>query len=165
MRKTILHVSLVSLIAAGIIGCETKAQSGALIGGAGGAAAGGIIGHQSGHGTEGALIGGAVGAIGGALVGNEMDKADEREARRQREYERDRYQSSYDRGDERVTKYDVIRWTSQGTTDEIIIDRIERSRSVFYLTSADERDLRDEGVSRSVIRAMRDTERRASGRD
>ncbi|MDF2432708.1 MAG: hypothetical protein JWP44_2339 [Mucilaginibacter sp.] len=40
---------------------------GAIIGGAGGAVAGGIIGH----GVGGALIGGAVGAGGGYIIGNE----------------------------------------------------------------------------------------------
>ena len=40
---------------------------GAIIGGAGGAVAGGIIGH----GVGGALIGGAIGAGGGYVIGNE----------------------------------------------------------------------------------------------
>ena len=40
---------------------------GAIIGGAGGAIAGGLIGH----GVKGALIGGAIGAGGGYIIGNE----------------------------------------------------------------------------------------------
>ena len=40
---------------------------GAIIGGAGGAVAGGIIGH----GVGGALVGGAIGAGGGYIIGNE----------------------------------------------------------------------------------------------
>src|SRR5437879_1260073 len=53
------------VLAAGTIGCETKAGTGALIGGGAGAGIGAIIGHNS-HGrtAEGALIGGAAGAIG-----------------------------------------------------------------------------------------------------
>ena len=43
---------------------------GAIIGGAGGAIAGGLIGH----GVGGALIGGAIGAGGGYVVGNEIRK-------------------------------------------------------------------------------------------
>jgi uncharacterized protein YcfJ len=39
-----------------------------------GAAAGGIIGHQSGRGLEGALIGGAAGATAGGLYGNARDQ-------------------------------------------------------------------------------------------
>ncbi len=61
---------LVSLI---IVGCETTGQSAAL-GGLLGAAAGGIIGNQSGHALEGALIGAALGGITGAIISNERQK-------------------------------------------------------------------------------------------
>jgi uncharacterized protein YcfJ len=50
---------------------------GAIIGGAGGAVAGGIIGH----GVGGALIGGAVGAGGGYIIGNEHRRHEEKERR------------------------------------------------------------------------------------
>ncbi len=43
---------------------------GAIIGGAGGAVAGGLIGH----GVGGALLGGAIGAGGGYVIGNEHHK-------------------------------------------------------------------------------------------
>src|SRR4051794_38015561 len=60
---------------AGLAGCETKAGTGAIVGGLGGAAVGGLIGSKShARAGEGALIGGAVGALGGALVGHGMDK-------------------------------------------------------------------------------------------
>ena len=49
-------------------------QRGAVTGGLLGAAAGGIIGHQSGRGLEGAAIGGAAGAGAGALYGNAKDQ-------------------------------------------------------------------------------------------
>jgi uncharacterized protein YcfJ len=45
-------------------------QRGAVTGGLVGAAAGGVIGHQSGRGLEGAAIGGAIGAGAGAIRGN-----------------------------------------------------------------------------------------------
>lgn len=48
-------------------------QRGAVTGGLLGAAAGGIIGHQSGRALEGAAIGGAAGAGAGALYGNQQD--------------------------------------------------------------------------------------------
>ena len=51
-----------------------NAQTGAVVGGLGGAALGGIIGHQSGRGLEGAAIGGALGAVGGGVVGNAQDQ-------------------------------------------------------------------------------------------
>jgi uncharacterized protein YcfJ len=56
-------------------------QTGAVIGALGGAAAGGIIGHQSGRGLEGAAIGGGLGALGGAAIGNAQDQRNE-QARR-----------------------------------------------------------------------------------
>jgi uncharacterized protein YcfJ len=51
-----------------VLGCTTEEKT-AVAGGAIGAGAGAIIGHQSGHTTEGALIGGTVGLIGGYLYG------------------------------------------------------------------------------------------------
>lgn len=58
------------------VSCATgpNAQTGAVVGGLGGAALGGIIGHQSGRGLEGAAIGGALGAVGGNAVGNARDQ-------------------------------------------------------------------------------------------
>lgn len=49
--------------------CHNNTQTGALIGGLGGAAVGGAT-----HGKKGALIGGAAGAAGGALIGNHADR-------------------------------------------------------------------------------------------
>ena len=72
MKKAVALTILI-LMPLSIIGCTTT-QKGAAVGGLGGAALGGIIGHQSGHGGEGAAIGAAVGAISGALVGEQMDK-------------------------------------------------------------------------------------------
>ena len=51
-----------------------NAQTGAVIGGLGGAAVGGIIGNQSGRGLEGAAIGAGVGALGGAALGDAQDR-------------------------------------------------------------------------------------------
>ena len=144
-----------------LTGCETKAGTGALVGGAAGAGIGAIIGHNS-HGRtgEGALIGGAVGAIGGALIGNEMDKADRRQADDVR-YERHTYVApapAYaDTG--RVSKEDVIAMSDRGFRDGEIIDRIDRSGTVYHLSASDENDLRDARVSENVIREMKETSR------
>ncbi|MHC4478267.1 MAG: glycine zipper domain-containing protein [Planctomycetota bacterium] len=77
MVKSFTTVLLVISVGLGLAlagGCESEAQSGALLGGAVGAGAGAIVGHQSGKTTEGALIGGAVGAGAGYMIGNEGDK-------------------------------------------------------------------------------------------
>jgi len=75
---TILLAAAVSLALLAATGCESNAQSGAALGGLGGAGLGAIIGHQSGHAAEGALLGGAVGAGGGYILGNERDKKETR---------------------------------------------------------------------------------------
>src|SRR4051812_26864336 len=81
-----------ALLAAPLMGCESHAGNGALIGGAGGAGVGALIGSMShARAGEGALIGGAVGAVGGAIVGNEMDRHDEREYRHDHYREYDDY--------------------------------------------------------------------------
>jgi uncharacterized protein YcfJ len=161
MKRALLSVVACGIFGAGLIGCETKAGTGALVGGAAGAGIGAIVGHNS-HGRtgSGALIGGAVGAIGGALIGNEMDKADKREARREREYDDYSARRSARASAAAVTRQDVIEWTRRGDRDEQIIDRIDRSPSAIYLTARDENDLRDAGVSEGVIRAMKNTDRR-----
>jgi surface antigen len=142
-----------------LTGCETKAGTGALVGGAAGAGVGAIIGHNS-HGRtgSGALIGGAVGAIGGALVGNEMDKAD-RKREQEARYDRDYRDAPPPASSARVTKNDVIAWSGRGMSDPEIMDRIDRSGTVFHLTAADEMQLRDARVSEDVIREMKDTAR------
>src|SRR4051812_50174677 len=85
MKRVLLSVVAFGVLGAGVVGCETKAGTGALVGGAAGAGIGAIVGHNS-HGRtgSGALIGGAVGAIGGGAVGHEMDKAGKRGAQRGR---------------------------------------------------------------------------------
>jgi uncharacterized protein YcfJ len=170
--KITIIVVACAFVAVPQVGCSTKAGTGAVVGGAGGAGLGAIIGHQSGHAGAGAVIGGAAGAIGGGLVGNGMDKADEKKAREQREREQyeARQQSTYAKAPppaappparttpaSTITRGDVVDWTRQGVKDEIIIDRIQRSGQKFVMTAADERELSSLGVSANVITAMKNT--------
>lgn len=67
---TILTLVIVSLGLALTCGCESDAQTGALIGTAAGAGIGQAIGHDTGS----TLIGAGVGAAGGYMIGNESDK-------------------------------------------------------------------------------------------
>jgi outer membrane protein OmpA-like peptidoglycan-associated protein len=73
--KRIVPLMLISSLA-----CATSSESGALVGGAGGAGAGAGVGALVG-GTKGAmigaLIGGVSGGVGGALIGRYMDKQKE----------------------------------------------------------------------------------------
>lgn len=91
MTKIIQSI-LVLATAATVASCGgPNSQTGAVIGALGGAAAGGIIGHQSGRGLEGAAIGGALGGVGGAVVGDAQDQRNADYYRRDRDgrYTRD----------------------------------------------------------------------------
>ena len=172
-HRTLTRALATGALAAALAGCQSNAGNGALIGAGTGAGVGAILGHQSGKTGQGAVIGGAIGAIGGGLIGNEMDRK-EKEAARDREYQRytetrsraPAYESSYPETSNQpvvartLTKEDVIRWSARGDRDDLIIDRIEQSGATFHLTSREENDLRDRGVSEEVIRAMKDTARR-----
>ena len=86
-----LLTSLAILAAFTLTSCTSgpNARTGTVIGALGGAAAGGIIGNQSGRGLEGAAIGAGAGALGGNLIG---DAQDERNGQyRDRRYDRRRY--------------------------------------------------------------------------
>ena len=67
---TILMVVVVSLGLAFVCGCESDAQTGALIGTAAGAGIGQAIGRDTGS----TLIGAGVGGAAGYMIGNEQDK-------------------------------------------------------------------------------------------
>jgi outer membrane protein OmpA-like peptidoglycan-associated protein len=58
------------------MGCKTlnKTQKGAIIGTAGGAVAGAVIGRAAGNTGLGAIIGATVGGVTGAIIGNKMDR-------------------------------------------------------------------------------------------
>ena len=74
MNLSKMAASAVLVFTLGSCAGGPNAQTGAVLGGLGGAAVGGIIGNQSGRGLEGAAIGGALGALGGAAVGDARDK-------------------------------------------------------------------------------------------
>jgi hypothetical protein len=73
MTKKIITILLLFAVSLGMVftaGCESDAQTGALIGAGVGALAGQAIGGD----TEGTLIGAGAGAAGGYMIGNEQDK-------------------------------------------------------------------------------------------
>ncbi len=85
MTKYLLTFLVAAVVSAGLLfslGCESDAQTGALIGTAAGAGIGQAIGRD----TQSTLIGAAVGAGAGYMIGSEQDKkkaAAEREQLRQ----------------------------------------------------------------------------------
>lgn len=76
MKRKFVTLLLSLTAAVGISSCASgpNAQTGTVLGALGGAAAGGIIGHQSGRGLEGAAIGAGLGGIGGNMIGNAQDQ-------------------------------------------------------------------------------------------
>jgi hypothetical protein len=73
MAKGFVIILMVVAVSLGLVfaaGCESDAQTGALIGTGVGALAGQAIGSD----TESTLIGAGVGAVGGYMIGNERDK-------------------------------------------------------------------------------------------
>ena len=78
MHTVIGRIAIVSVTASLVatIGCQTlnKKEQGAVIGAAGGAVVGGVIGHATGSTARGAIIGAAVGGAAGAIIGHQMDQ-------------------------------------------------------------------------------------------
>ncbi len=73
MAKNLIIILMAIIVSLGLFlvtGCESDAQTGALIGTAIGAGAGQAIGGD----TESTLIGAGAGAVGGYIIGNERDK-------------------------------------------------------------------------------------------
>ena len=157
----------------GIGGCSEapggpKTQ-GAVIGGAGGALAGALIGGQAGKnkGPVGALIGGALGAGGGYLIGAQKEKVDKQKkeealaAHKRAEskpatvedVEKARTADLNDDGF--VTLDEVVAMKRANLSDHEMIDRLQRTGQVFELTEEQEKYLEDRGVSHNVIVEMR----------
>ena len=136
MKKLALLMMCLSIVSLNL-GCQTtksRAVEGGVIGGAVGATAGGIIGHQSGHGGEGAGIGAAVGAVTGAIIGSQIAKPQQTT--------------------NQMTTQQIVDLTKQGTSNDVIIDRIRQTNSKFNLTAEDIKYLRQQGVSQQVIDVM-----------
>jgi hypothetical protein len=140
--KKYIPLSVVLIFGLAILGCETnktRVAEGAGIGGAVGALAGGIIGHQSGNTAGGILIGGTVGAGTGALVGSQINKTNNQVA-----------PSPVGQ----VTVQQIVDLTKQGSTGDDIIAKIKATNSRYSLTADDLAYLKKEGVSQRVIEAM-----------
>jgi outer membrane protein OmpA-like peptidoglycan-associated protein len=75
-KNPIFHGTILTLMIAGSTGCSSmnKTEKGAVIGAAGGAAVGGVIGHATGSTAKGAILGAVVGGAAGAIIGHQMDK-------------------------------------------------------------------------------------------
>jgi uncharacterized protein YcfJ len=132
-------------------GSQNNTGSGILIGSAFGALTGAAIGGHN-HGGQDALIGAAVGALAGGLIGNAADR--ERDARLKAQAPQ-----TYERAvsGTPLSLADVKALAKAGISEEVIVNQIRNSRTVFHLSAADIIDLRDSGVTDKVINYMIDT--------
>lgn len=141
-----MKYSLMTLAAATLFlgSCESKAGTGALVGGGGGALVGGLAG-----GGTGALIGGAVGAVGGAIIGATLDAHD-------RDVMQERSPNTLSRIDngQQLTIGDVKNMSRNGLSDDTIINQLKATNSTYNLSNSQVRDLQDAGVSQRVIDYM-----------
>ena len=139
-----------------LAGCEypngepNNAGTGALAGGGVGAASGAVIGGR--NAGAGALIGGAIGAVAGGLIGISMDH--EQQARL-----REQAPETYARVDQGqpLSVADVKALTKAGIGEDVIINQINISHTVYHLSAADIVDLRDSGVTDKIINFMINT--------
>ncbi len=141
MKKIYLCLLLFLFLAVNS-GCQTnktRVAEGAGIGGVVGAIAGGVIGHQSGHGVEGTVIGGALGAGSGAIVGSQIKKPT---------------QEDLATANSQLSMKEIVSLTKNGASSDEIIAKIKSTNSKYSLTSEDIGYLRKEGVSQRVIEAM-----------
>ncbi len=175
-RTPIAVVISAALFALPMTGCENlpgdEQTQGAVAGGVGGAAAGALIGGEDNR-LLGGLIGGALGAGGGYLIGQQVEKSrdDDDDVEEAREANRKatndpatvdeaRDAASADiNNDGFVTLDEVAALDEAGLTDDQIEDRIRATGQVFALTQSQERYLLDRGISRDVVRFMRDVNR------
>jgi hypothetical protein len=160
-------------IVAPMTGCESlpgnKKQQGAVIGGAGGAAAGAAIAKD--NRLAGALIGGLLGAGGGYLVGANMDKhgSDDDKSKQEAQQAAEKAKASPAtaeqvntattadlNNDGFVTLDEVVAMEKAHLSNPEMIKRLRSTQQYFQLTSDQEQYLRDNGVDQKVIDAMRD---------
>src|ERR1700690_4256103 len=116
-------------------GQPNNTASGALIGGAVGAVAGAAIGGPR-NGGAGALIGAAAGALTGGAIRNSTDQGQAEELRAQAPQTYVRVQQGQPLG-----VADVKAMAAANVSDEVIINQIRNSRTVYHLSAADIIDL------------------------
>ncbi len=100
----------------------------------------------------GSLIGGAAGAVGGALIGYALDEHD-RAVMQERS---PRTLQRIDRG-EQLSIDDIKNMSKNGLKDEVIMNQIDATNSVFELSSDEIISLKKAGVSQRVINYMIET--------
>jgi hypothetical protein len=133
---------LIGLALITVTGCSSMnhTERGAITGGAVGGILGTGIGAATGHPGIGAAIGAGTGALAGGLIGKHEDRAEERA------------QAAW--AARQMSLNNVVEMAQSQVSDDIIINQICSTGSVFQLASQDVIYLRQQGVSERVIAAM-----------
>jgi len=142
-----------AVIASACVGCSNmnNSQKGAVVGGAGGAALGAIVGKQLGNTGAGAAVGALSGLAAGGLIGNAEDATEARDkAQRQVAYE----QNVRARQARAVTNADIVNMTHNGVEDSTICNEIRTHGGNFDTSPQAIIYLQRAGISNSVIQAM-----------
>jgi hypothetical protein len=163
--RTFAGVSLAAAML-GTSGCQnlpgTPGQQGAVIGGAGGAATGAVVGGEH-HRLLGALLGGALGAGGGYLIGANKDRitghdtAGAQTATQNAQMHPATPAMALNaptadlNGDGFVTMDEVVAIKQAGFQDQQILDKMRATGQVFELAPEQQAYLRNNGVSQYVI--------------
>lgn len=132
-------------------GCSSMSNTdkGVVAGGALGAGAGALIGSATHHAGVGALAGGALGAVAGGLTGHAIDESDKKTDAK--------IAAAQAQQARQIGMTDVIQLVQQHVSDELIINQIRTTGSVFVLSAADLNMLKENGVSDRVIAEMQAT--------
>jgi uncharacterized membrane protein YebE (DUF533 family) len=137
-------------------GSPNNTGSGALMGGAMGALTGAAIGGRC-HAGPDALIGAAAGALAGGLIGNAADQeqAERMQAQTPPAYVPPAYVNVVPSRPTSIA--DVKAMVKAGVSDDVIINQISNTRTVYHLAAKDVIGLRDAGVSNKVLNFMINT--------
>jgi hypothetical protein len=147
-RPTLLVACCCLLAAAGCLSPHAShAERGAALGGLGGAAAGALIGSQSGNALPGAIIGGGVGLLAGSAIGSGMDEVEARN----RAYIESRLGRTMAVGGTNVEE--IIAMTRAGLAEDVITLHISKNGMARPVTTDDLIRMQHEGVAPGVIRA------------
>jgi osmotically inducible lipoprotein OsmB len=168
-KRSIYQMSLIALLSIGLVGCEylprDRGARGAVIGGAGGAAAGAVIGGRE-HRLLGALLGGALGAAGGYVIGANTGRirGQDQEAAREAAVQAQQNPVTAEQAlrattadinnDGFVTLDEVVAMHQAGLTDQQMLQRMRATDQVFELSQEQRQYLMDRGISRAVINEM-----------
>jgi hypothetical protein len=138
-----------------LTGCANNTETGALAGGGIGAVTGAIVGGAFHRPGLGAAIGAGTGAVTGAAIGNAEDKREARDQARA-------VAASVEAQQQGLT--DVAKMAQGNVPDDIIINKVRTSPTVYNLTADQITWLRQYRVSDAVIREMQLTAMRVPQR-